>query len=59
VSRQAGSIVRGIQSRAGDPKNGPAAGNGYVLRSEHKVKARKRVREPQYSRRMQKKTGAG
>src|SRR4051794_16309010 len=26
VSRQAGSIVRGCQSRAGDPKNGPAAG---------------------------------
>src|SRR6201991_2858575 len=27
VSRQAGSIVRGCQSRAGDPKKGPAAGS--------------------------------
>jgi hypothetical protein len=40
VSRQAGSIVRGCQSRAGDPKNGPAAGSGYVLWSQRKVKAR-------------------
>jgi hypothetical protein len=46
VSRQAGSIVRGIQSRAGDPKNGPAAGSGYVLWSQRKVKARKSAREP-------------
>ncbi len=39
MSRQAGSIVRGIQSRAGYPSNGPAAGGGYVLRARSKVKA--------------------
>src|ERR1700709_35700 len=40
VSRQAGAIVRGCQSCAGDPKNGPAAGSGYVLWSRRNVKAR-------------------
>jgi hypothetical protein len=35
-----------FQSRAGDPKNGPAAGSGYVLRAEGKVKAR-RLRQNQ------------
>jgi hypothetical protein len=49
VSRQAGSIVRGCQSRAGDPKNGPAAGSGYVLWSEGKVKVR-RLRQNQDAR---------
>jgi hypothetical protein len=49
VSRQAGSIVRGCQSRAGDPKNGPAAGSGYVLWSRGKVKAH-RLRQNQDAR---------
>ena len=39
MSRQAGSIFRGIQSRAGYPSNGPAAGGRYVLRAGSKVKA--------------------
>jgi hypothetical protein len=46
-----------FQSRAGYPKNGPAAGSGYVLRSQRKVKARKRTTEPKYRKRMQQKTG--
>src|ERR1700736_6600579 len=38
MSRPAGSIVRGFQSRAGYPSNGPTAGGGYVLRTRLKVK---------------------
>jgi hypothetical protein len=39
MSRLTGSIVRGFQSRAGNPpRRGPAAGLGYVLRWPSKVK---------------------
>jgi hypothetical protein len=44
MSRPAGSIVRGFQSRAGYPSNGPAAGGGYVLPARPKVKVRRNQR---------------
>jgi hypothetical protein len=46
-----------FQSRAGYPKNGPAAGSGYVLWSRDKVKERESAIEPKNRTRMHLKTG--
>jgi hypothetical protein len=59
VSRQAGSIVRGFKSRAGDPQKRAGSRCRYVLRSRGKVKARKAAAAAKYQVRIEQKIRVG